>query len=106
MIRALFGKSGSLDSNQKHRSTAENNLSNLVSGLYSARSHGTRVKYISFFHKFIFLIWVLLRVAGLLELEGPVSEDKDDKRREYPAQTLAGHERNPLWRLPFLQHHN
>lgn len=44
MIWGLFEKSGSLDWAQKHRSAAENNPSSLVSGFYSARSHGTRVK--------------------------------------------------------------
>lgn len=74
MIQALFEKSGSLDSNQKHRSTAENNLSSLVSGLYSARSHGTQVKYLSLFHKSIFLsVYCFIQDVGdLFQFEGPV----------------------------------
>lgn len=51
MIWGLFEKSGSLESDQKHRSAAENNPSSLVSGFYYARSRGTRVKCVSFFHK-------------------------------------------------------
>lgn len=74
MIRALFEKSGSLDSNQKHRSTSENNLSSLVSGLYSARSRGTRAKYLSLFHKSIFLSAYCSTqdVGDLFQFEGPV----------------------------------
>lgn len=74
MIRALFEKSGSLDSNQRHRSTSETNLSSLVSGLYSARSRGTRVKYLSLFHKSIFLpaYCSTQDVGDLFQFEGPV----------------------------------
>lgn len=73
MIRPLFEKSGSLDSNQKHRSTSENNLSSLVSGLYSARSRGTRAKYLSLFHKSIFLSAYCSTqdVGDLFQFEGP-----------------------------------
>lgn len=74
MIRALFEKSGSLDLNQKHRSTSENNLSSLVSGLYSARSCGTQEKYLSLFHKSIFLSEYCSTqdVGDLFQFERPV----------------------------------
>lgn len=108
MIRALFEKSGSLDSNQKHRSTSENNLSDLVSGLYSARSRGTQAKYPSLFHKSVFLSAYSSTqdVGDLFQFEGPVflpsvsslmllKRERRKKDEEYSAQSLAEHERNP-----------
>lgn len=55
MIWGLFEKPGLLDSDQKHKSASENNLSNLVSEFCSARSRGTCAKCVFFIHKSIFL---------------------------------------------------
>lgn len=115
MIWGLFKKTVSLDSDQKHWSAAENNVSSLVSGFYSARSRGTRDECVSFFHKSRFLsaycsLWCGRSVSWVLrfllvEYLTPLKWERRPRTRT-DQHTLAERERNLQGHLPFLQRHN
>lgn len=111
MIWDLFKKSGSLDSNQKHRRAAENNPSSVVFGFCSARSRGTCDKCVSSslipsrICVLLLVMWQACFPGPIFLLLTPLKWERQQRTRTVQ-QTVAERERNPQGRLPFLQRHH